>query len=307
MFDKSKTKLLVLEYTIILYSILYFFNFIYMNIMITRPNDIYLSDVLLWIHIIYMIGGYIYIKSYQKQDQVDFVVPIYKRFLLVLLLLHVVYFMSVYLQSYILIDDTLIIIRDKILRGNPALILNFSNLNYETLSYVVSLLQSVNSPLIILFMSLWTMRFYYHANTIDTLNEPLKRYDDFLYKMMIPSLWFLLMITSFLSINLLAITYTFIQSLEMLFSIILFLLSSVGFSTSFTWFKYKNKPTKPSLMTKSHHFLYHLLKPLFIITLGLVLYHIVTGYASYRIYTVSIALSLQVILWLYHIRLKRLD
>jgi hypothetical protein len=307
MFDKSKTKLLVLEYTIILYFILYFFNFIYMNIMITRPDDIYLSDVLLWIHIIYMIGGYIYLKSYQKKKHVQIVIPIYKQFLLALLLLHVVYFMSVYLQSYILIDDTLIIIRDKILRGNPALILNFSNLNYETLSYVVSLLQSVNSPLIILFMSLWTMRFYYHANAIDNLKEPLKRYDDFLYKMMIPFLWFLLMIASFLSINLLAITYTFIQSLEMLFSILLFLLSSVAFSTSFTWFKYKNKPSKPSLMTKLHHFLYHLLKPIFVLTFGLLLYHIFTGYLSYRIYTVLIALAIQLILWLYHLRLKRLD
>ena len=160
MVDNSKSKLLVIEYSVIVYLILFLFNLVYMNIMITRPDDIYLSDLLLWIHIILMIGFYIYIKLFQKRKEVVFIIHIYKRFLLMTLLLHIVYFISVYLQSYILIDDTLIIIRDKILRGNPALILDFSSYNYTVLSYVVSLLQSVNSPLILLFMSLWTMRLY---------------------------------------------------------------------------------------------------------------------------------------------------
>ena len=307
MVNQSKTKLVVLEYSIMIYFILFAFNLIYMNIMITRPNEIFLSDVMLWIHIIFMIGAFIYIKSFQRNLKTVFIVPIYKRFLLVLLMLHVVYFISVYLQSYILIDDTLIIIRDKILRGNPALVLNFSNLNYSTLSYVVGLLQSVNSPLIILFMSLWTMRLYYQASQIETHDEPLNKYDSFLYSMWIPLLWFLMMIASFLSINLLSITYTWIVSIEMILSILFFMLSFVGFTTSYHWYKLSNKPTKPSLMTHTHHFLFHLLKPILILIIALLMYHTLTSFITYRIYPVSISLIVLVILFAMHLRLKKLD
>ena len=307
MVNQSKTKLVVLEYSIIIYFILFAFNLIYMNIMITRPNEIFLSDVMLWIHIIFMIGAFIYIKSFQRNLKTVFIVPIYKRFLLVLLMLHVVYFISVYLQSYILIDDTLIIIRDKILRGNPALVLNFSNLNYSTLSYVVGLLQSVNSPLIILFMSLWTMRLYYQASQIETHDEPLNKYDSFLYSMWIPLLWFLMMIASFLSINLLSITYTWIVSIEMILSILFFMLGFVGFTTSYHWYKLSNKPTKPSLMTHTHHFLFHLLKPILILVLALLMYHTLTSFITYRIYPVSISFIVLVILFAMHLRLKKLD
>jgi len=307
MVNQSKTKLVVLEYSIMIYFILFAFNLIYMNIMITRPNEIFLSDVMLWIHIIFMIGAFIYIKSFQRNLKTVFIVPIYKRFLLVLLMLHVVYFISVYLQSYMLIDDTLIIIRDKILRGNPALVLNFSNLNYSTLSYVVGLLQSVNSPLIILFMSLWTMRLYYQASQIETHDEPLNKYDSFLYSMWIPLLWFLMMIASFLSINLLSITYTWIVSIEMILSILFFMLSFVGFTTSYHWYKLSNKPTKPSLMTHTHHFLFHLLKPILILIIALLMYHTLTSFITYRIYPVSISLIVLVILFAMHLRLKKLD
>jgi hypothetical protein len=307
MVNQSKTKLVVLEYSIIIYFILFAFNLIYMNIMITRPNEIFLSDVMLWIHIIFMIGAFIYIKSFQRNLKTVFIVPIYKRFLLVLLMLHVVYFISVYLQSYILIDDTLIIIRDKILRGNPALVLNFSNLNYSTLSYVVGLLQSVNSPLIILFMSLWTMRLYYQASQIETCDEPLNKYDSFLYSMWIPLLWFLMMISSFLSINLLSITYTWTVSIEMIFSILFFMLSFVGFTTSYHWYKLSNTPTKPSLMTHTHHFLFHLLKPILILILALLMYHTLTSFITYRIYPVSISFIVLLILFAMHLRLKKLD
>lgn len=307
MVDNSKSKLLVIEYSVIVYLILFLFNLIYMNIMITRPDEIYLSDLLLWIHIMLMIGFYVYIKLFQKYKTVIFITHIYKRFLLMTLLLHIVYFISVYLQSYLLIDDTLIIIRDKILRGNPALFLDFTNYNYTVLSYVVSLLQSVNSPLILLFMSLWTMRLYYQANNIPVSIQPLKKYDSFLYTLIIPILWFFLMISSFLSINLLSITYSFIQSLEMFLGIMLFILSTVGYLTSFHWYKHKDKASSIVDMTLSHHFLFHLIKPISILLLGLLLYHVLTGFLSYRIYTVSTSLAFILILFIVHFRLKKLD
>ncbi len=307
MVDNSKSKLLVIEYSVIVYLILFLFNLVYMNIMITRPDDIYLSDLLLWIHIILMIGFYIYIKLFQKRKEVVFIIHIYKRFLLMTLLLHIVYFISVYLQSYILIDDTLIIIRDKILRGNPALILDFSSYNYTVLSYVVSLLQSVNSPLILLFMSLWTMRLYYQASTIQVIEQPLKKYDSFLYKLMVPILWFLLMISSFLSINLLSITYSFVQSLEMFLGILLFVFSTVGYLTSYHWYKHKDKPSSIANMTLSHRFLFHLIKPIFVLLIGLMLFHVLTGFLSYRIYSVSASLAFILLLLLYHYRLTKLD
>jgi hypothetical protein len=254
-----------------------------------------------------MIGFYIYIKLFQKRQEVVFIIHIYKRFLLMTLLLHIVYFISVYLQSYLLIDDTLIIIRDKILRGNPALILDFSNYNYTVLSYVVSLLQSVNSPLILLFISLWTMRLYYQAYTIPVSEQPLKKYDSFLYTMIIPILWFLLMISSFLSINLLSITYSFVQSLEMFLGILLFILSTVGYLTSYHWYKHKDKPSSVVDMTLSHRFLFHLIKPISILLLGLLLFHVLTGFLSYRIYSVGASIGFILILLMFHLRLKKLD
>ena len=309
MIDASKTKLLLLKYSLILYFLLFFFNLIYVTIMVERPEGIFLSDILLWIHLLFVLVSYGYILRFQRHKTMSFVVSIYKRWLVVFLMLHIVYFISVYLQSYLLIDETLIIIRDKILRGNPALILNFSNLNYTTLSYVVSLLQSVNSPLIILFMSLWTMRFYYTANASSFVfvEEETKRYDDFLYSMFIPLFWFVLMIASFLSINLLTLNYTFVESIEMFISIVLFMMSFVGFSVSMMWYQTKNKTVKPSHMTHLHHYLFKSLFPMTILILGLGLYHILTGYMTYRIYSVGVSGVSVLLLWLLHIRLKRLD
>ncbi len=309
MIDASKTKLLLLKYSLILYFLLFFFNLIYVTIMVERPEGIFLSDILLWIHLLFVLVSYGYILRFQRHKTMSFVVSIYKRWLVVFLMLHIVYFISVYLQSYLLIDETLIIIRDKILRGNPALILNFSNLNYTTLSYVVSLLQSVNSPLIILFMSLWTMRFYYTANgsSFVFVEEETKRYDDFLYSMFIPLFWFVLMIASFLSINLLTLNYTFVESIEMFISIVLFMMSFVGFSVSMMWYQTKNKTVKPSHMTHLHHYLFKSLFPMTILILGLGLYHILTGYMTYRIYSVGVSGVSVLLLWLLHIRLKRLD
>ncbi len=190
MVDKSKSKLILLEYTILTYFVLFLLNLIYVNIMVTRPDTLYLSDVMLWMHLFFMISGYLYIKYFQRHKDVQFVVSIYRYVLLTMLMLHIVYFISVYLQSYLLIDDTLIIIRDKILRGNPALILDFSNVNYTTLSYVTGLLQGINSPLILLFLTLWTTRLYYTANQMQQIEEIPKKYDHFLFPFAIPVFWF---------------------------------------------------------------------------------------------------------------------
>ena len=309
MIDASKTKLLLLKYSLILYFLLFFFNLIYVTIMIERPEGIFLSDILLWLHIIFVLVSYVYIIRFQKRPTMSFVVSIYKRWLVVLLMLHIIYFISVYLQSYLLIDETLIIIRDKILRGNPALILNFSNVNYTTLSYVVSLLQSVNSPLIILFMSLWTMRFYYTANASSfvLIEEETKRYDDFLYSIFIPIIWFILMIASFLSINLLTLNYTFVESIEMVVSILLFMVSFVGYVVSIMWYQTKNKTVKPSHMTHLHHYLFKSLFPISVLIIGLLMYHILTDYMTYRIYSVGVSGISVLLLWVFHLRLKRLD
>lgn len=307
MVDKSKSKLILLEYTILTYFILFFLNLIYVNIMVTRPDTLYLSDVMLWIHLFFMISGYIYIKYFQRLKDVQFVVSIYRYVLLMMLMLHIVYFISVYLQSFLLIDETLIIIRDKILRGNPALILDFSNVNYTTLSYVTGLLQGINSPLILLFLTLWTTRLYYTANRIQQVEEIPKKYDHFLFPFAIPVFWFLLVISSFLSINLLTVRYDALQSLEMFISIIFFSVSLIGFLVSYAWYKRKNMPSKPSQMTALHRFLALLLLPLIILSVSLLTYHVLTSFQTYRIYSVSVSIGIILILGLLHLRLKRLD
>lgn len=307
MVNASKSNLQLLKYSLLIYLMLFFFNFIYMTVMIERPEGIFLSDILLWLHLIFVIISYGYIYIFEKRNSVSFLVIIYKQWILVFLMLHIIYFISVYLQSYLLIDETLIIIRDKILRGNPSLILNFSNINFTTLSYVVGLLQSVNSPLIILFMSLWTMRFYYQSSQLNLHEEHAKRYDDFLYTFFIPFLWFVLMIASFLSINLLTLNYNVVESIEMVLSLILFMLSLVNFSISVKWYQTKNKVIKPSQMTTLHHYLLKTLLPILILILGLLLYHFLTGFTTYRIYSTLVALCSILILSVLHFRLSRLD
>jgi hypothetical protein len=307
MIDKSKSKLILLEYSILTYFVLFLLNLIYVNIMVTRPDTLYLSDVMLWIHLFFMISGYIYIKYFQKHNDVQFVVSIYRYVLLTMLMLHIIYFISVYLQSYLLIDETLIIIRDKILRGNPALILDFSNVNYTTLSYVTGLLQGINSPLILLFLTLWTARLYYTANHMQQVEETPKKYDYFLFPLAIPIFWFLLVVASFLSINLLTIRYDVLQSLEMFMSMIFFSASLIGFLVSYAWFKRKNMPSKPSQMTSLHRFLSLLLLPLIILSLLLLMYHVLTNFQTYRIYSVLASIGIILILSIFHLRLRRLD
>lgn len=307
MVDKLKNKLFVVEFSFLIYFVLFFLNFIYTTNVVVRNELVYLSDVLLLIQLIVVLAFYITLKVFRTTDRFNLILHIYRRFLLILLFLHIVYFISIFIQSYLLIDETLIIIRDKILRGNPALILNFSNINYTTLSYVNGLLGSINSPIFVLLISLWTLKMYFNSEKFILEEESKKSYDTFLYDIKLPIFWGCLTISSFLSINLLVLNYTFYGSLEMFISISLFTISLHGYLTCNHFWNKRYRKTLSSDMTSSHYFLSFILKFILVLCILLISYNGIFNFPSYRIYPSSISLILSVILLIYHKRLKSLD
>jgi len=142
------------------------------------------------------------------------------------------YFLSLFLYKYILLLDTADIIKNKILYGNPALILDYSMKNYKTLSYITQVFGGFNSE-IVLFIEGLAIQFYaMKVQTLSVTEEEEHVYDPFLFDKMILWLFILLTIFSFLSINIFQTKYNIYESIEMALGLSGFAISVLGLITA---------------------------------------------------------------------------
>ena len=205
------------------------------------------------------------------------------------------YFIIIYLLKYSVILDVMDILRNKMIEGNPALLLNFSVYSYNTLKYVKVAYQSFNSELILmteLLFILWSLR---NIMSIETVEEKHVNYDSFLYNNNLKYFSVTLIGSSFLSINLFA--YTF-DTLGAIMFLVTFFLFSLQIPFHYFIFKISNSSRKKS--TRSSFITYHKIALLlgiisiigFIIGLGLNVYARDIGFGSYRIFSTIISLSI---------------
>ena len=311
MIDKKNSKLRALEITLIIFIFLFLLNFIFINFMFKRNEFFYISDVFLYVVFTYIFIGLLTLYVWRKNNRFHMNLTVYRSYLNILLILLIMYFLSSYVLVLELVDQTVAIIADKIIRGNPALYLNFSYVNLTTLNFVNGLLVGINSPFIIFFMVLMTQFLSLKSHRLPIITEQSFMKDTFLYKYPIFYLWFVTCISSFLSINLITIRYSFIGLIEMIFSILIFILAVIGMILSFKWTQTKGFETPYSKSTYQHLFAFKILKLQLMFLILLSLHHLITYYYfenfGFRFTNVLISLCFSFILFVFHYNLKKLD
>ena len=212
------------------------------------------------------------------------------------LMISIFYFLILYLFKYSIVLNAMDILRNKMIEGNPALLLNFSIYTYNTLKYVKGVFQSLNSEFILmieLLFIVWNLR---NLMTLKTKKEDVVYYDSFLYNNNLKYFSLALILTSFLSINLFKYEFELIEAMMFLVSFFLFSISIPlhSFIRDISNMQ-RNKSTKSDFTTL--HRLSSILSLAIlvgaVIYLGLVLYGFTVGIGSYRIIPtfVSIAIS----------------
>lgn len=213
-------------------------------------------------------------------------------------LISLFYFIIIYLFKYSVILDVMDILRNKMIEGNPALLLNYSVYSYNTLKYVMGVYQSFSSELVLmtelLFIS-WNLR---NIMTLKTIEEENVKYDSFLYNVNLKYYSLALMITSFLSINL--FKYTFDSMLGAIIFLVSFFLFTIQIPLHYFVNRISNSSRNKS--TKSNFIVFHRLTFIlgiitiigFIINIGLNLYQHELGIGTYRIFTSLISLCIAI-------------
>lgn len=145
------------------------------------------------------------------------------------ILVSMFYFFILYLFKYSIILNAMDILRNKMIEGNPATLLNFAIYTYNTLKFVKSSYQGFNSEFILMLqivLLVWHLR---NMMTLDTEEEETKHYDDFLFNRSHKFLAFALIIIGFLSINIFEYIYTPLEAVMFLISTFLFTIQIPNF------------------------------------------------------------------------------
>lgn len=304
------TQLTRLEYSILFILITFMMNVVYLFFMVARPDNYSLLDVLLLVNTFAFLLFYILLRRIRTSHRFTINMVTLKQIMRVLLTSMVFYYIAGFMEIFTNVDNTALIISEKILQGNPALALNFSVINFQTLDYVMSLFRGIHSPLVLLIIILYYQRLFYNTSNIEVLPEEEKTYDPFLYDQTIPFAWTMLTVLSFLSMNLITLNYDLFGALEMLISIPLFMLSFLGLVPSVVWQQTKHKKTIPSMMTYNHHYLRKLLLFNFIFVVLLGVYHYISytqDTLSYRYITTGLSFVFILYLFWRHQRVYQLD
>jgi len=205
------------------------------------------------------------------------------------------YFLIIYLFKYSIVLDVMDILRNKMIEGNPALLLNFSVYSYNTLKYVKGVFQGFNSELILMVELLfitWNLR---NVMTLNTNDEEEVSYDSFLYNKDLKYFSLALVVTSFLSINLFEFVFDATGALMFFVSFFLF---TISIPLHYFVFRIGNSQRKKS--TRSSFETFHKITFIlgiitivgFVINLGINLYTRDLGIGTYRIFSTIISLGL---------------
>jgi hypothetical protein len=245
-------------------TIIYSFLFFILTFVMTLVSYLYvapeqdtisLSYVLLVVNLIIFSGVTFFLWRFLKHPKHHISVVILKSLLWMTLISLILYFVLNYINIYFLIDSTSVIMFEKILNGNPSLILTFTRINYQSLRFILTLMGSLNSPLILMIMLLMNQYLLQKTYHLTVEQEPEIQYDDFLYDRSIILSIVLLVVLSFLSINLFNNSYDTLGFIEMIVSMPLFLITVMMLIPTFSMFQTKYKKTTRSKFTDVLSFL----------------------------------------------------
>ena len=291
--NNAVIKFVIVLSVIVFIETLNFIMNIFLNVNDTLGNNV--IDMLFFIKFLSILTLFISLYIWTRNKDNNLLKEQVVVHTLFVFFISIFYFIILYLLKYSVILDVMDILRNKMIEGNPALLLNFSVHSYNTLKYVKGAYQSFNSELILmieLLFILWNLR---NIMSLETVEEKHVNYDSFLYNNNLKYYSAVLIGFSFLSINLFA--YTF-DTLGAIMFLVTFFLFSIQIPFHYFISRVSNSSRKKS--TKSSFIVYHKMALLlgvisvigFVIGLGLNVYARDIGFGSYRIFSTLISLGL---------------
>ncbi|MFA5526647.1 MAG: hypothetical protein WC992_07475 [Acholeplasmataceae bacterium] len=259
------------------------------NIYIAPVLDGYgLPDILIYIKTIVFLLLFVIILVWLKQKEPKFPKSTLKSLMILGIVVISFYFISLYLYKYILISDTADIIKERILNGNPATYLDFSGINYRTLTYVLTIFSGFNSELILFGEALAFLMAVYSVSSMREVDEVKHVYDPFMFDVALFPIVFVWSILSFLSINILSYRFDMLGSLEMGLAIAGFLAVATLIAPAFRLYKNRdNEATRSHFIGTYKHLLFVAIFSLvlYIALFGLNVTFVGLGRHTYRLYT----------------------
>ncbi|QMS85347.1 hypothetical protein [Candidatus Xianfuyuplasma coldseepsis] len=150
------------------------------------------------------------------------------------ILVSMFYFFIMYLFKYSIILNAMDILRNKMIDGNPATLLNFAIYTYNTLKFVKSSYQGFNSEFILMLQIVFLVWHLRNLMTLDIEEEETEHYDDFLFVRGHKFVALAMIIVSFLSINIFEYIYDPLEA-------VMFLVSSFIFTIQIPIFLFLNR------------------------------------------------------------------
>ncbi|MDP3129912.1 MAG: hypothetical protein Q8N15_01125, partial [Bacillota bacterium] len=190
--------------------------------------------------------------------------------------------------------------RYRILEGNPALALEYSRINYQTLKYIITVYSGFNSELVLFAEAMFFQMGVYAIQKMETDEEPTVAYDHFMFDVKLFPMTVLYVLAAFLSINILTMRYDLLGSIEMAIAITGFMAAAPGIGYAYKLYRSRNYECTRAFFMGTYKYL--LIMAIIGIVLfgalfGLNLYFIQLGRATYRIASSFVSLVLAILIF----------
>lgn len=278
--------------TVLIVDVLGVISTVYMNVKLdayTMPDFVLYGKVLIELILIVVLARWI--KNSRFRLTKTFVL---NAFVFIIFLLSV-QSITLYLYKYTKLLESLDIVQNKILLGNPDLVFDFSRQNYKLLKYLTGVYQGITSEIVIFFELMAVMILFNNARTLVVEQNEIVEYDPFMYKKYRPLYYIGLSILIFVSLSLFTITYEHsYQGVGVIIGFITFYLSVVSAILAF-----KINRMQFGTATKALFVAYHRQLIIFgfisvLLVLLMLYFNIVDiqlGYSSYRLFSLIAALA----------------
>ena len=195
-------------------------------------DGIGLPSIVLYVKTIYFGCLFLVLLYWTNKKSSHLTIDTLRLLLFLGLFIIIFYFISLFIYKFTLLDSTLEIIEEKILGGNPALALDFSRINRETLTYVITIFSGFNSEFFLLIQTLIMVFFYMKSKEYSTIEDNTIVSDNFMFDKWLFPLFSLALFLSLGTANVLSLSYDFLGSIENGISLFAFLATLGGLISS---------------------------------------------------------------------------
>lgn len=279
-------------FTILVVDVLALISTIYVNVQL---DDFAMPDYVLngkiIIEVILLGTMFFWIKNDRFKLTKDFV----KYSLVFIIFLLSTFVVTMYLYKYTQLLESLDIVKNKILLGNPSLIFEYTRINYTLVQYLVNVYQGLTSEVVLFFQLMILMFIFSGCKDLEVENGPIVEYDPFMYKKNKPLYYVLLAAAIFASLSLFDITFEknyqgygimiglFVFYLAILSAVISFKINRMQFGTA----------TKSLFVAYNKQLIIFgiAMIVMLLIMLVFVIIDIRLGVANYRLYSIIISIA----------------